>query len=661
LANTRISLIFADMNRTLLLPNCAPFLLLCFFSCIAAQGQVEVEPWGNITGIRIDGQLMEFESSIRVAAKDMSQVYSTGKERQHPRYAREGKVQIVSTQIGNLSFTEVIEDQGPGLAKIRITTKALADSHAGGVFFSITLPESEYADGNLQLIDPAITTLTKAEPSGPGEYLRAKAGGILCNGASRNLEVRSKQSGVIVVTHEERTIRLSFSILSGDLRKEEAANQEFTIKVSGPIDHDPVTFVLQTAQTGRPFDGFGGNFRLQNPKADPEVIDYCLDNLRVAWARVEMPWPFWQPVKDSHPIDSAARGIINPAVQKAMEMAQRLNKRGIPLIISAWSAPSWAIEGPPKFRPGPDGVWGNPLNKANMAEIYRSIADYLLYLKKTYGVEIRLFSFNESDLGINIRLTGQEHDELIKGMGAYFANCGLKTKMLLGDNSDATTWSFIYPALEDSAARPYIGAISFHSWRGWEKETLEKWADAATRSHLPLIVAEGSIDAAAWNYPAVFEEPTYATEEINLYIRLLAICQPVSILQWQLTSDYSPLAGGGIFGNNAPLHPTQRFWNLKQLASTPKGLSAMPLSCDKPNISCAALGHPSKKIYAFHLVNRGATREATITGLPGNLKRLRVFTTNQEEQMKEGQAIGVSGGKANFTLASMTFTTLRSE
>ena len=46
-----------------------------------------------------------------------------------------------------------------------------------------------------------------------------------------------------------------------------------------------------------------------------------------------------------------------------------------------------------------------PLNKANMGEIYRSIADYLIYLKKKYGVEIRLFSFNESDLGINIRLT----------------------------------------------------------------------------------------------------------------------------------------------------------------------------------------------------------------------------------------------------------------
>ena len=115
--------------------------------------------------------------------------------------------------------------------------------------------------------------------------------------------------------------------------------------------------------------------------------------------------------------------------------------------------------------------------------------------------------------------------------------------MLLGDNSDATTFQFIEPALNDSASHRYIGAISFHSWRGWDKATLEKWAHAATQLKKPLTVAEGSIDAQAWGYPQIFLEPMYALNEINLYIRLLSICQPETILQWQLTSDYSLLAG----------------------------------------------------------------------------------------------------------------------
>jgi hypothetical protein len=344
-----------------------------------------------------------------------------------------------------------------------------------------------------------------------------------------------------------------------------------------------------------------------------------------------------------------------------MEMAQRLHKKGMPVILSAWSAPAWAIVGPPKSRPGPDGVWGNPLDHTKDNEIYKSIADYIVYLKDTYGVEISLFSFNESDLGINIRQTGQEHADLIKGLGAYFVSRGLKTKLLLGDNSDATTYEFIYPAINDAATRPFIGAVSFHSWRGWETDILKKWADAATKINRPLIVGEGSIDAQAWGYPAIFEEQTYALEEINLYMRILAICQPASILQWQLTADYSPLAGGGIFGDNRPLQPTRRFWNLKQLSSTPTGLKAIPVQSDGAYVSAAALGDNAKNIYSIHLVNNGSTRRVNLSGLPTTIKSLKMYVTDKKRSVEAGKAIAVANGKASFMLDETSYTTLSNQ
>jgi hypothetical protein len=495
--------------------------------------------------------------------------------------------------------------------------------------------------------------MNHAQPGPPNEYFRAPASGVRFTAAHRQIEIKFEEPGLVIGIKEDHSIRLYFPLHAGD--------NKLNIKTSGDIDRDPVILTLNSARTGRPFDGLGGNFRLQNPIADPQVIQYCLDNMRVAWGRVELPWRAWQPVMESQPIDSAEAGKLNPSVQKAMEMAQTLNKKGIPLILSCWFPPAWAAQGPLRFRPGPDHVFGNPLNKDNMQAIYKSLTDYLIYLKKHYGVEPRLFSFNESDLGINVHVTPEEHDELIKGLGAYFAAHGVKTKMLLGDNSDATTWSFIYPAMDDSAARPYIGAISFHSWRGWDTETLEKWATAAEKMKLPLLVGEGSIDAAAWNYPAIFQEQIYAIKEINLYIRLLAICQPLSILQWQLTSDYSPLAGGGIFGSKDPLHPTWRFWNLKQLASTPKGLFAMPLTADRPNLTCAALGDNKKGVYAFHLLNNGATREITLTGLPRKAKTLRIYTTNKEEAMKEGPRIEIDHGQAKFKADAVSYVTLISQ
>ena len=271
-----------------------------------------------------------------------------------------------------------------------------------------------------------------------------------------------------------------------------------------------------------------------------------------------------------------------------------------------------------------------------------------------------MFSFNESDLGINIRQTGEEHAQLIKGLGAYFQQRGLHTKLLLGDNSDANTYSFIYPAMKDAGTHPYIGAISFHSWRGWETVTLQKWADAALQMNLPLIVGEGSIDAAAWNYPAIFQEQTYAIKEINLYTRLMAICQPLSILQWQLTADYSPLIGGGIFGNNDSLHPGQRFYNLKQLASVPQNVAAMPVKTSAPYISCAAQGNNPTHTYAVHLVNNGATRSAIVMGLPSAVKKVKMYVTTKDINMKES-VLPVTNGEVKLTITTESYTTLISD
>lgn len=238
---------------------------------------------------------------------------------------------------------------------------------------------------------------------------------------------------------------------------------------------------------------------------------------------------------------------------------------------------------------------------------------------------------------------------------------GLKTKLLLGDNSDANSWQFINTAMNDAAAVPYIGAISFHSWRGWETATLQKWADAATKLNVPLLVGEGSIDAAAWQYPGIFQEPTYALEEINLYTRLLAICQPASILQWQLTADYSPLAGGGIFGDNSPLHSTQRFWNLKQLANTPKDVYAMPIKSTHTDVSCAALGNRSSGIYTIHVVNNGAERQATITGIPAKVQKVQIYITNQQDAVKSMGIKKIVNGQLQFKLPARSFVTVVSE
>ncbi len=634
----------------------------------------EVMAWGNLNGIRVEGELMEFKTSLRVVHADWSKFNETAKERQSQRhrYTRTGNTQTASARLDSLFFIQVIEETGSGLATIAVQCSSRADTNLAGAFFCIELPGADYSNGTVELTNAAATdgkeiSFATPLPDGQLEYARTIASGARFNSPRRRLEVTLATPAEIIVrrdsVRENKNIHVYLTLLSDNVRVGQTAGNTFTLKASGEIDKNPVELVLDPLRPGQVFDGFGGNFRLQNPRTDPPVIQYNLDNMRVAWGRVEMPWQFWHPEENVDPIAAAQVGNIHPRVHAAMQMAQRLAQRDIPVIVSAWSAPAWAIIGDPRdaFRPQPGGLRGYPLNPEKMEKIYQSLGAYLLYLKQQYGVEAFAFSFNESDLGINVRQTAEEHRDFIKGLGAHLAAIGLATKLLLGDTSDAWPIDFIKSAMNDLEAVKYINAVSFHSWRGCTDEILAQWSEAAQKLNVPLLVGEGSTDAAAWTYPQIFDESSFALHEINLYTRICGLSQPKSILQWQLTSDYSLLAGGGVFGNDKePLRPTQRFWNLKQLAATPAGAFALPISCDAPNITSAAFGNLANGQYAVHLVNTGATRAATLTGLPANLKELRIYVTDGARGMEEGKRISAANGKAQFTLEAVSFTTLMS-
>lgn len=642
---------FISQYSPMFLNRRIPYLLATFLFLLIGKkvhAQAELAPWGNINGVRHQGQLLEFETSLKVTAADGLHTEITAMERQRPHYSRNGNTQTVNTNIDSLYFKETVADKWGGKIKVIIQVKSTVDTVVKSIQFCLKLPVKNYRDDKLELLKSYADSLSGTTP------VTLNVKGIKLTALQNKFYLQADQALPVLIKKDTANILVYFTLAQGRIKKGDSLERTFAINISGDVDKAPVNIAVNTHKPGSEFAGFGGNFRLQNPKFDPEVIDYCLNNMRVAWGRVEMPWRFWQPKEKSDSLDTTK---MHPAVIKAMEMAQRLNKLGIPLIISAWFPPAWAVVGKPNLRPV-NGVWGNPLNPDKTEEIYKSITGYLLYLKTHYGVEPKLFSFNESDIGINIRLNGKQHDELIKGLGAYFETHGLKTKMLLGDNSDATSYQFITTALNDPAARPYIGAVSFHSWRGCTDTTLQKWANAAKQINVPLIVGEGSIDAQAWGYPQIFEESSYAIQEIELYVRLLRICQPLSILQWQLTADYSPLIGGGIFGNTEPLHPGQRFFNLKQLASTPANLFAIPITFTGTNIFCAALADTTKGIYTIHLVNNGSGRKVVISGLPENIKSWQLYLTNKKTNDKQTHEIKIENNTIIFKAQSESFYTL---
>jgi hypothetical protein len=644
----------------------ARLIILCstlsFLLNFKTYAQAEFTTWGNLTGIRTGGQLMEFGGSVCIVNADWSKIRQTAKERQRIRFTREGNKKIFVYSLDSLTAKQTIESTGPGLVTVEMEYRSHVDTVLAGAFFRIDLPADHFSGGTVQPFDQAVVSLIPKEQTSQDDYLQTNTKGLNFISPRRQLEITFNEPTAVAIKDNRsegfNDLHVYLAILPGHMKKNETVKKIFHFKATGEVDKEPVELKLETSKAGRAFVGVGGNFRLQNPETDPAVIDYCLKNMRVAYGRVEMPWRFWHAEEHADPVKEAREGKLHPRVQAAMEMAQRLFKMGIPVIVSDWSAPDWAIVGH-QHRPQ-HGVFGNPLNQEKAEKIYESITSYFLFLKEKYGVQVEAFSFNESDLGINVRQTAAEHATLIKGLGAHFASKKLKTKLLLGDTADMHGWPFA-KAAANKETLPYVSDLSVHSWRGYTDEHLEHWADLARELNKPLIIGEGSIDAGAWRYPAIFEEATYALDEINLYIRLLAACQPKTILQWQLTADYSPLSGGGVFGNKSePLHPTQRFWNLKQLGSTPPDVFSFPIVSNNSDVTCAAVGNNKKGVYAIHVVNNGPSRHTTLEGLPANVKELHIFVTDEKRTMTEGKKISVSKGKAHFTLDPACYATLMS-
>lgn len=579
----------------------------------------EVMAWSNITGIRVEGELVDFESSLRIGVPG-GKIEATARERQNKiQYKREGSTQITTTPMHGALITQKVTDVDRNTVQLSWNVEAL-ENLKEGAYFCLDFAPKHYATAKITAAGKKLSILA------PDRQIN------LTFNKSVQTQIREEDGHqVIYVTLLPTLKNGAKSALSAEM------------KVACRPDHETVSIALNPEEPGRVFTGFGGNFRIQNVQKDPAVIDYCLENMRVAFGRVEFPWARWD-----------QEGPDNDHIKRSAEMARKLKAQGMPVIVSCWFPPQWAGT---KTTRSDGTATAYALKPEQKNRIYESMASYLIFLKKNYGVEADYFSFNESDLGIDVVFTPEEHRDFIKEFGQFLADKGLKTLMLLGDNSDATTFDFIVPTLNDPSAHKYVGAISFHSWRGCDDETLKRWAAASRQINVPLIVGEGSTDAAAHQYSGIFNETTFALYEINLYTRICAISQPWSILQWQLTSDYSLLWGNGIYGSEGPLRPTQRFFNIQQLSMTPSDSFAIPAQVGKDNINVAAFTKPSTGQSTLHIVNNAASCTARITGLPAGTTTAVVRITN-DKQHAEAFSLTVHNGSVDVDMPADSFVTI---
>ncbi len=391
-----------------------------------------------------------------------------------------------------------------------------------------------------------------------------------------------------------------------------------SLSLTGTSEHAPASVKLDPGHRLYRFDGFGGNYCFGK---DSPVAAYTLNNLKVGWARVEMSLQDWEPENDNEsPADTDWAYLEShdqPGTKLHSEflLAREIQSRGIPYVISIWWLPEWMYGEPGRGHSTPNRRVG----LTRWDEVLESVGSYLAYAKRKYGIEPDLFSFNESNIGIYVLISPEEHRYVLRSLGAHFRKLGLKTKMLLADATGPQgTHVFALPAASDPEALQYVGAVGFHSWGGATPEQYRAWGDVARWLNLPLLVTELGVDAAAWR-SGLYDSYDYGLREVRMMQEILAYARPQATLQWEFTDDYSLVHVGR--NGQAPPNPvpTSRFWLVKHFTDlTPPHAEVIESTSDQPAllVSAFAGGPPASPVYTVHLANLGPGRDVTLAGLP---------------------------------------------
>jgi len=653
----------------------AATLFLAFFSVAAGQElRVATDQGGGIHELAVGGERLAIRTSLNIPTKGWTRPNSQG-QASDIKQAGQGAEQSwrgrIEVEKGRFCRYEQTLRSHDNVIDLDLRVDAEADVEAEGVMFFIRLPIEQFKGGQAVVTTADTGDKTVALPTTLPEKenffgARSKAVRVSAADGRTALDVSIAPAFPMGMQDGRKwhgtEYGIYFKLHSGALTKGQSVAARLTLAPRATPDTSPARLAVDVAKVRYQLDGFGGDYCFS---LDAPVTQYTLDNLRVAWARIEMSLRPWAPANGDSPPDLTdlkkleANDKPGSKLRAELELARQLKGKGIPCVISVWWLPEWLYE---KGSATPTGQ-----HRIVPREMWPQLADcvgsYLLYAKQKYGVEPDLFSFNESDIGVMVRMTPDEHRDVIKLLGAHFANTGLKTRMLLGDAGSPDTIRFVAPAVADPEAMKYVGAVAFHSWGGASAEVYRGWADLADRLKLPLLVTELGVDSDYAVRP--HEVPGYWLKELRMYQELLLHARPRATMQWEFTGDYALCGSEKQPGAKAKVIPTQRFFFVKQFCNlTPAKADALEASSDHPKVLLTAFaagaGKPgdARRVYTLHVANLGLGRTATITGLPVGLRQLRAVRTSESESSKELDPVTVEQGTVHLDLAAESMLTL---
>ena len=622
---------------------------------------------GRITALNCAGDFLPIQTNLVVPLKGWNAQHSLvdvrglHAVRQGDKTTWSGSLPLAPGKA--YRFEEILHDSGRTLTlEVRVTAEA--DIATEGVFFWLDVPIKLFAGGDCRFADgkaPRSVVFPLEKPA-QRHFAQGTVGRLVLAAPKDRVRLDLTLDPPFPVTVQDTRewgggTYSAFFRLAPPLKTGETTAAKITMKLVGTPDTTAAHLTLDAKGVRNRFDGFGGNycFAIESP-----ATQYTLDHLQVAWARTEMSLALWEPENDNDSPneinwEALKRGDTpDSRLRREWLLMKQIQNKGIPYVISAWRMPRWLTE--PTGRRTESG--SRRLRPEMWPEMLESVGSYLLYAKEHYGVEPILFSFNEANIGVDLLLTAEEHHQMIKRLGAHLKTLGLKTKMLLGDTGSARgTHAYCLPTANDPEAMQYVGAVAFHSWGGASAEDYRAWADLADRLNLPLLDTEVGVDAGAWrdrSYDSFF----YALREVEMYQDIILQARVRGTQQWEFTNDYSLVHEKKDAAGKSVIEPTVRFHFVKQFCNlTPHGSDVLTTTSDHPRVRLTAF-RGKEGVLSLHVANLGASRKATIIGIPAEVRRLRAIRTSQNEGFQELAEVRPRRGIVELELAPQSLLTL---
>ena len=410
--------------------------------------------------------------------------------------------------------------------------------------------------------------------------------------------------------------------------------------------------------------GFGGDAArvvwAKDDAADDPTGQFLLNQLKPALVRVGIPWKQWEPINDNaDPNLADPAGFLDAArVHNEFLYMQQLQAKGITLIATAWEAPAWMLVPATNPLGGPTVT----IPDAMFDEAAESLTQYLVRARDVYGVNIPYVSFNESNFGIQIFMPADRMAKWIAASGARFAAAGLNTKWLVGDTfSTDSLVAYAAPILADTAAQPYEGPISYHSWwaEGKPDSIFTAIADLAKQYNKEVWSPEVGYDALLGHHPEKFPTWDNALRLAKVYNRVLKFSQASVALYW----EYQIVDPSGADPNDFPLvandlTPYPAYYIVKQLSDNlPAGAQMLDVTSDNSSLMTLAGKDPATGNYMLQVINAASTANTvSFHNLPA--ANFAIERTSATENLSTVGTFAPVAGDVTLTLPAQSVTLL---